>query len=97
MTKLMTAYVIFDQLKKGNINLDEECQIGMAAWRKRGSTMFLNIGDIVTIEKLIHGLIIVSGNDASIALARATSKTEEEFVELMNRTAQKIGMSNSSL
>jgi len=96
MTKLMTAYVIFDQLKKGNINLDEECQIGMAAWRKRGSTMFLNIGDIVTIEKLIHGLIIVSGNDASIALARATSKTEEEFVELMNRTAQKIGMSNSS-
>jgi len=58
--------------------------------------MFLNIGDIVTIEKLIHGLIIVSGNDASIALARATSKTEEEFVELMNRTAQKIGMSNSS-
>ena len=96
MTKLMTAYVIFDQLKKGNINLDEECQIGMAAWRKRGSTMFLNIGDIVTIEKLINGLIIVSGNDASIALARATSKTEEEFVELMNRTAQKIGMSNSS-
>lgn len=92
MTKLMTAYVIFDQLKKGNINLSEECQVGMDSWRKRGSTMFLNIGDIVTIEKLIHGLIIVSGNDASIALAKATSKNEEEFVELMNRTAIKIGM-----
>ncbi|MDB2550888.1 D-alanyl-D-alanine carboxypeptidase [Rickettsiales bacterium] len=92
MTKLMTAYVIFDQLKQGNINLDEECQIDMDSWRKRGSTMFLNLGDIVTIEKLIHGLLIVSGNDASIALAKATSKTEEEFIELMNRTAIKIGM-----
>lgn len=96
MTKLMTAYVIFDELKKGNINLNEECQISVDAWRKKGSTMFLNIGDIVTIEKLIYGLIVLSGNDASIALAEATSKTEENFVKLMNQTAVKIGLSNSN-
>lgn len=96
MTKLMTAYVIFDQLKKGNINLNEECKIGLASYKKRGSTMFLNLGDIVTIKNLIYGLIIVSGNDASIALARATSKTEEEFIELMNRTAVKLGMYDSN-
>lgn len=96
MTKLMTAYVIFDQIKKGNINLDEECQISIDAWRKRGSTMFLNIGDIVTIEKLINGLIVISGNDASVALAQVTSKTEDDFVELMNRTANEIGLHNSN-
>jgi D-alanyl-D-alanine carboxypeptidase (penicillin-binding protein 5/6) len=92
MTKLMTSYVIFDQLKKGNIQLDQKYKVCMDSWRKTGSTMFLNLGDVVTIKKLIYGLIIVSANDASIALAKAISKSEKEFVELMNRTAVKIGM-----
>ncbi|MES2677367.1 MAG: D-alanyl-D-alanine carboxypeptidase family protein [Pseudomonadota bacterium] len=95
MTKLMTAYVIFDQLKQGKINLDNECVIGKDAWKKSGSKMFLNYGDVVTVDKLITGLLVVSGNDAAVALAEATSGSIDNFADLMNETGQKIGLKNS--
>jgi D-alanyl-D-alanine carboxypeptidase (penicillin-binding protein 5/6) len=96
MTKLMTAYVVFDQLAKGNISLTNQCVIGKDAWRKSGSTMFLNYGDVVSINGLITGLLVVSGNDAAVALAEATSGSVEEFADLMNKTAKKIGLKNSN-
>ena len=96
MTKLMTAYVIFDQINKGNINLNNQCLIGKNAWQKRGSTMFLNYGDVVSIDKLITGLLVASGNDAAIALAEASSNSIKNFSKLMNETAKKIGLKNSN-
>ncbi len=96
MTKLMTAYVAFDQVKKGNIKLDNYCIIGKDAWRKRGSTMFLNYGDIVSIDDLLKGLLTVSGNDASVALAQAIGKDYDNFIALMNFKAKELGMRNSS-
>jgi len=96
MTKLMTAYVVFKELEKGNIKLDHQCLIGRDAWRKKGSTMFLNHRDIVTIEDLIKGLIIVSGNDSSIALAQSISGSVKAFTQLMNKTAKEIGLKNSN-
>ncbi len=95
MTKLMTAYVIFDQLEKGAIKLDNQCVIGKDAWKKSGSKMFLNYGDVVSIDKLITGLLVVSGNDAAIALAEATSGSVDKFADLMNETGKKIGLKNS--
>ncbi len=95
MTKLMTAYVIFTQLKQGKINLNNKCIIGKDAWGKSGSKMFLNYGDIVTIDQLITGLLVVSGNDAAVALAEATSGSIDNFANLMNETGQKIGLKNS--
>lgn len=95
MTKLMTAYVIFDQLKQGKINLTNQCVIGKDAWRKSGSKMFLNYGDVVSVDKLITGLLVVSGNDAAVALAEATSGSVDNFADLMNETGKKIGLKNS--
>jgi D-alanyl-D-alanine carboxypeptidase (penicillin-binding protein 5/6) len=96
MTKLMTAYVIFDQLEKGTINLNNQCVIGKDAWKKSGSKMFLNYGDVVSIDKLITGLVVVSGNDAAIALAEATSGSVEGFADLMNETANRIDLKHSN-
>jgi len=95
MTKLMTAYVIFDQLKHGKISLTNECVIGKDAWKRSGSKMFLNYGDVVTIDKLITGLLVVSGNDAAVALAEATSGSIDNFADLMNETGERIGLKNS--
>ena len=95
MTKLMTAYVVFDLIKKGAINLSSQCLIGKDAWKKSGSSMFLNYGDIVSIEDLIKGLLAVSGNDAAIALAESTAGGYDKFIELMNKTAKELGMYGS--
>lgn len=95
MTKLMTAYVIFSQLKKGKLNLFNKCMIGKEAYKKSGSTMFLNYRDIVTVDQLIAGLLVVSGNDAAIALAEISSGSVEGFANLMNQTAKEIGLKNS--
>lgn len=95
MTKLMTAYVVFDQIKKGAINLDNKCLIGKDAWRKSGSSMFLNYGDVVTIEKLLKGLLASSGNDAAIALAESVGGGFDKFIDLMNLRALELGLSNS--
>lgn len=96
MTKMMTAYIVFDHLKQGKITLNNKCLIGKEAWSKGGSTMFLNYGDIVTINKLLTGLLVVSGNDAAIALAEIISGNDKDFAQLMNKTAKKIGLKNSN-
>lgn len=95
MTKMMTAYVVFSQIKQGKIDLDNQCLIGRDAWRKSGSSMFLNYGDVVSIEDLLKGLLVVSGNDAAIALAQTTAGGYDNFIDLMNSTAQRLGMKNS--
>lgn len=95
MTKMMTAYVVFDQVRKGNINLNNQCLIGKDAWRKSGSSMFLNYGDVVTIDDLVKGLLVVSGNDAAIALAESVGNGCENFINLMNLKAREIGLKNS--
>lgn len=95
MTKLMTAYVVFDQIKQGNVKMENYCVIGKDAWRKRGSTMFLNYGDIVSIQDLLTGLLTVSGNDASIALAQTVGKNYNNFISLMNLKAKELGMNDS--
>lgn len=95
MTKMMTAYVVLDQIKKGNLSPKKQCKISKEAWRTRGSTMFLNQGDRVSVKKLLEGLLIVSGNDAAIALANATAQSKENFVALMNFKARELGLTNS--
>ena len=95
MTKMMTAYVVFDQIKKGRISLNNQCLIGKDAWRKSGSSMFLNYGDVVSIEELLRGLLAISGNDAAVALAESTGNGIDNFVEMMNDKAQEIGLKNS--
>ncbi len=95
MTKIMTAFVLFDNLKKGKIKLENQCVIGTDAWRKRGSSMFLNYGDIVLIEDLLKGLLVVSGNDAAIAIAEAVGGGYDNFITLMNEKAKEIGLTNS--
>ena len=96
MTKIMTAYVVFEQLRSGIINLDDTFKISKKAWAKGGSKMFLRQGESVAVEDLLRGLIVQSGNDSAIALAEAISSTEENFAKLMNETAQKLGMVNSN-
>lgn len=95
MTKLMTAYVIFDLIKSGSLKLDNKCFIGKDAWRKYGSSMFLNYGDVVSVEELLKGLLVVSGNDAATALAESTAGGIANFLRLMNLKSKEINMRNS--
>lgn len=95
MTKLMTAYVVFDQVNKGSVKLEQQCFVGKNAWRKSGSSMFLNYGDVVSIDELVKGLLAVSGNDASIVLAEAISGSVDNFAYLMNLKARELGLKNS--
>ena len=99
MTKIMTAIVAFDLIKKGELSLDEKFLISHKAWRlsKSGySSMFIMPGDQISVENLLKGIIIVSGNDACVALAEGISGSEEEFSILMTAKAQEIGMFNSN-
>ena len=99
MTKIMTSIVTFDLLKKGETSLDEMITISEKAWRmsKRGySSMFIMLNDQVSVEDLLKGIIIVSGNDACVALAEGLSGTEEDFVLLMNEKAIEIGLENTN-
>lgn len=95
MTKMMTAYVVFDQITKGHLSLENQCLIGKDAWRKSGSSMFLNYGDIVTIDNLVQGLLAVSGNDAAVALAQTSAGGTSNFISLMNLKAKELGLKNS--
>tara|TARA_Y100000590_G_scaffold363795_1_gene421656 strand:- start:8939 stop:10096 length:1158 start_codon:yes stop_codon:yes gene_type:complete len=98
MTKIMTSIVAFDLLKRGETTLDEKVVISEKAWRMSQSgysSMFIMLNDQVSIEDLLKGIIIVSGNDACVALAEGLSGTEEDFVMLMNEKAIEIGMENT--
>lgn len=101
MSKLMTIYVVFDKIKSGLLSLDDVFTVSENAWRKGGaasgsSTMFLKIGEKVTVEDLLKGIIIQSGNDACIVVAENIAGSEEDFTVLMNETAEKIGLKNSN-
>lgn len=95
LTKIMTAYVTFDAIKNGVINLDDKALISKKAWRTGGSRMFIEVGKQVSINDLLHGLIVQSGNDAAVALAEHIGETEAEFAALMNQQAKKLGMTNT--
>lgn len=95
MSKMMTMYLVFEALQQGKIKLDDEVPISAAAWRKEGSRMFANVGSKVKVEDLIRGVVIQSGNDASVALAEAVAGTEEIFARRMNEKAVQLGMTNS--
>ena len=99
MTKIMTTIVVFDLLKNGETSLDEMIVISENAWRLSQSgysSMFIMLNDQISVEDLLKGIIIVSGNDACVALAEGLSGTEQDFVVLMNEKAQEIGMENTN-
>ena len=96
ITKLMTAYAVFMELDKGSLSLDDMVTISEKAWRTQGSRTFVEVGSRVRLEDLIRGMIIQSGNDASVALAEHVAGTEAAFAELMNEYARRLGMQNSS-
>ena len=99
LTKIMTSIVAFDLLKKGEASLDEMITISEKAWRLSQSgysSMFIMLNDEISVEDLLKGIIIVSGNDACVALAEGLSGSEEDFVVLMNEKATEIGLENSN-
>ena len=96
LTKLMTAYAVFVALKEGRLKLDDQVTISERAWRAEGSRTFVQVGTQVPADVLIQGMIVQSGNDATIALAERLAGTEEAFAQLMNEYARRLGMKNSS-
>jgi len=95
LTKLMACYVVFHALKTGTLKLNEPVTISEHAWRAEGSRTFLKVGSQVPAEVLIEGMIVQSGNDATIALAERIGGTEQAFVQMMNQYAQRLGMTNT--
>jgi len=96
LTKLMTAYLVFAALRDKGLSLSQVVPVSEKAWRAGGSKMFIEPRKPVTVDELITGMIVQSGNDACIALAEVVAGTEENFAQLMNREAQRLGMKNSS-
>jgi serine-type D-Ala-D-Ala carboxypeptidase (penicillin-binding protein 5/6) len=95
MSKLMTIYMVFDQLKKKSISLDTTLSISEKAWKMQGSKMFLKSGDRVAIDDLLKGMIIQSGNDACIVVAEGLMGDEGEFAKVMNSKAKELGLTSS--
>jgi D-alanyl-D-alanine carboxypeptidase (penicillin-binding protein 5/6) len=95
LTKLMTAYVVFDELKKGTIKLEDKVHVSKKAWKTPGSRMFIEVNTDVSVEDLLKGLIIQSGNDAAVALAEYVAGTEDAFAARMNDYSKKLGLSNT--
>jgi serine-type D-Ala-D-Ala carboxypeptidase (penicillin-binding protein 5/6) len=95
LTKLMTAYIVFQELAAGKLKLDEQVTVSEHAWRSEGSRTFIELGKPVSVEDLILGMIVQSGNDATIALAERIAGTEETFAQLMNANAKRLGMVGS--
>jgi serine-type D-Ala-D-Ala carboxypeptidase (penicillin-binding protein 5/6) len=95
LTKLMTAYIVFQELAAGKLKLDEQVNVSEHAWRSEGSRTFIELGKPVSVQDLILGMIVQSGNDATIALAERIGGTEETFAQLMNSNAQRLGMSGT--
>ncbi|MGC1388558.1 MAG: D-alanyl-D-alanine carboxypeptidase family protein [Steroidobacteraceae bacterium] len=95
LTKLMTAYIVFEQLATGKLKLDEPVVVSEHAWRSEGSRTFIELGKPVSVQMLILGMIVQSGNDATIALAERVGGTEETFVQLMNTHAKRLGMAGT--
>jgi D-alanyl-D-alanine carboxypeptidase (penicillin-binding protein 5/6) len=99
MTKIMTSIIAFDLIKSGNLSLDDKFIVSEKAWRLSTagySSMFIMVGDEVSVENLLHGIITASGNDACVALAEGIAGTEEEFAILMTAKAKELGMENTN-
>ena len=96
MTKIMTIYVLFDRLNNTQLNISDTCIVSAKAYNTRGSRTFLEVDEQVTIADLIRGIVIQSGNDASVAIAECLSGTEEDFAKLMNFYAEKLLMKNTN-
>src|SRR5688572_17566848 len=96
LTKLMTAYLAFAALKQKSITMDQEVKVSQRAWKAEGSRMFIEPKTPVTVDQLLHGMIIQSGNDASVLLAETVAGSEEAFAQAMTREAQRLGMKNSN-
>jgi len=95
LTKVMTAYVTFDAIKRGQLKLDQLLPVSEAAWKIEGSKMFIDPKVPVPVDDLLHGLIIQSGNDAAVTLAIGVAGSEEQFADLMNKQAAKLGLKNT--
>lgn len=95
LTKIMTAYVVFKALKNGHLQPEQTLPVSVKAWKVEGSKMFIEPNKPVTVDELLHGMIIQSGNDASIALAEGVAVTEEAFADMMNKEAARLGMKNT--
>ncbi|UCG71790.1 MAG: D-alanyl-D-alanine carboxypeptidase [Chromatiales bacterium] len=96
ITKLMTAYAVFRALSDGQITLADQVQISETAWRTPGSRMFIEVNTRVSVEELLQGMIVQSGNDASVALAEYIAGTETVFAQLMTQYARELGMNNTT-
>jgi len=95
MSKVMTAYLVFDYLKQGRAKLTDELPVSEAAWRTGGSKMFVPLGGRIKIEDLVQGMVIQSGNDACVVLAEGLAGSQQAFIDQMNQKAQEIGMRDS--
>lgn len=95
ITKLMTGYVVYKALKSGKIRLEDQVTISEKAWRTQGSKMFIKVGSQVSVEDLLMGMVVQSGNDATVALAEHVAGSEDTFVKLMNQEVEQLGLTNS--
>lgn len=95
LTKIMTAFITFNELKEGRLLKEDEVLVSEKAWKTGGSRMFIEVGKLIKVDDLLHGLVIQSGNDAAVALAEHIAGTEEAFAGLMNQQATKLGMKNT--
>ena len=96
LTKLMTSYVVFNRIKEGFVNLDDEVKISEKAWKTIGSRSFIEVGDLIKFEDLLMGMIIQSGNDAAVAISEHVAGSEGTFVLFMNEYALDLGMNNTN-
>lgn len=95
LTKLMAAYLVFDAIKGGRLSLDQQVPVSEKAWRTEGSRMFIDVNSQVSVDELLQGLIVQSGNDATVALAEAVAGSEASFVALMNEEAVRQGLADT--
>ena len=95
LTKLMTTYLTFQAVARGSLKLDQIVPVSVAAWKAGGSTMFLQPNLPATVEQVIQGMVVVSGNDAAVALAETIAGNTDSFVQMMNATARQLGMTNT--
>lgn len=95
LTKIMTMYVIDKELATGRVNMNDDVKVSKKAWKMPGSRMFIEVNTQVKVQELIRGIIVQSGNDASVAMAEHIAGSEEAFVELMNQTAKELNMNNT--
>lgn len=96
LTKLMTAHLVYQAIHHGSLKMDQTVPVSVNAWHQQGSTMFIDPNSVVTVDQLLHGLIIDSGNDAAVTLAEQVAGSTDAFVQIMNRTASKVGMTDTN-